>query len=686
MREIMIRKPLLTRLFERCTCILSDPLCLAPAFFILLGLYVFAHFPRLNFSIGDMLGADYQLSGLHPIVGIFVFIVRLYAAYLLVRICVLRHPLLPALLSGLLLYLCYFPVAWGVLGWLALVPVLCLVRSDAQPWRIYLSAWYAGLVFFWPALEWMRVAHLAMYATWALLASYCALYFPAAIWLIRRLDRRTPLPLILTVPLVWTGLEFARSIVLTGFSWYYLGHTQHNFLPMIQSADLMGAYGVSFLLAAANAWVFEFLFANQWFRDFFRLSMPGGSVSLEKSFSPGKWLGAQGIAVFILVAANLFYGFWRLEQNEFTAGPRLALLQGDLPQGIRDQAATTPSAARDVSKHYQALCKVALDQRPGPDLLVWPETSFYDDWWEVSDKLPPAEVPNVWVALAARSEEFVPLIARALKTNVLLGLNANVLTDRKKQLRYNSALFISPEGHWGPRYDKMHRVPFGEFLPFAELPFMKWLSPYDFEYSITPGEHFTRFKLGDYHFGVIICNEDTDPCLARRYSRPDSDGPAVDFILNISNDGWFHGSSEHEEHLAICRFRAIECRRAVARSVNMGVSAVIDGNGRVLAPDPNAMMFTTDDSILRGIELPESMTFASWHIPDEPQRVAELPLSRWSEFKKCAGVISVRVPVDHRVSVYAYVGDWLPMTCLGVVAGGFIWPARKRMAWLIGKK
>src|SRR5207249_9926463 len=98
------------------------------------------------------------------------------------------------------------------------------------------------------------------------------------------------------------------------------------------------------------------------------------------------------------------------------------------------------------------------------------------------------------------------------------------------------------------------------------------------------GNGLTRFPLGKYTFGVLICYEDTDMYLGREYGVETDDGPAVDFILNISNDGWFDGTAEHEEHLAIARFRAIETRRAVARAVNMGVSAVIDSNGRVLAP------------------------------------------------------------------------------------------------------
>ena len=119
--------------------------------------------------------------------------------------------LLAGLATSGLLWLSYFPVACGWLGWVALVPLLGLVRSAAPRRYIYLSAWASGLAFFWPVLQWMRVADYRMYYTWAGLATYCSLYWPAAVWLLRRLDRRSRLPLIVTVPSVWVGLEYFRA-------------------------------------------------------------------------------------------------------------------------------------------------------------------------------------------------------------------------------------------------------------------------------------------------------------------------------------------------------------------------------------------------------------------------------------------------------------------------------------------
>src|SRR5204863_1484901 len=140
-----------------------------------------------------------------------------------------------------------------------------------------------------------------------------------------------------------------------------------------------------------------------------------------------------------------------------------------------------------------------------------------------------------------------------------------------------------------------------------------------------------------------------DPFLARAYGREDVDGPPVDFLVNISNDGWFDGSSEHEQHLALCRFRAIECRKAVARAVNMGVSAVIDSSGRVQQPE----------------RLPLFTDCHFWVVPDQ-LHIPELPESEWHNYKKVDGVLTATIPIDHRTSLYVRCGDWLPWSCLAI--------------------
>jgi apolipoprotein N-acyltransferase len=460
------------------------------------------------------------------------------------------------------------------------------------------------------------------------LALYCSLFFPAGVYLLRRLEGHTRLPLTLTFPVGWTALEYFRAHFGTGFPWYFLGHSQHDFLPVIQVSDLAGAYAVTFLVAAVNALIFERLYRGTWFRALLSLREPPSSVTNGSQRS-------QLIAVLLLLAAVLGYGFWRLGQDGFATGPRVALIQGNIPQRIRNAAFVDLEAvATDMVLHYKELSDQAASQEPKPDLIVWPETSYPREWADVSPELPADRVPPLWRQAESDSRKLAHAVADRWKTDVLLGINRSFLGPDEHPRSYNSAVLIERNGQASGHYDKIHRVPFGEYVPLRDwLPWMDAFAPYGFDYSISPGKSFTHFSLNGYHFGVIICYEDTDPYLARQYLRPGGAGPAVDFFLNISNDGWFDGTSEHEQHLAICRFRAVECRRAVARAVNMGISAVIDGNGRIIA----------------------------------------LPGSSWASSKKIAAVLTAAIPIDQRSSLYARWGDWLPWTCWLTIAGGMVW-------------
>ncbi len=487
-----------------------------------------------------------------------------------------RYLFLAALTTAGLLWLSFFPVDCGWLAWFALVPFLVLARSTARPRWVYLSAWIGGLAFYFPALQWMRVADPRMYFTWIFVAVYCSLYFPIALRIVRFFDRRAGLLLVLTLPVVWTALEYVRTWAFTGFSWYLLGHTQHDFLPVIQFADLTGAYGVTFLVAAVNAVLFEALYRWEWFR----VRFAGIDAPAPR---PLKTMLIQAGVVAAIVVAAIGYGKWRLSQDDFPVGPRIALIQGSVPQQIRNDL----NMSELMACHFIALTDLAAKQKP--NLIVWPETSNPDGWCATAPAAP-ASVPSGWDAKIKAGRSEMREAARLWKTNVLFGLNASVFEADGHVHQYNSALLLGRDGNAQGRYDKIHCVPFGEYVPLRdEFPWMQRFAPYDdYDYSVSPGRAETRFTLDQgtarpYTFGVVICYEDTDAERALPYV---GGSAPVDFVLNISNDGWFDGTSEHDEHLAICRFRAIECRRSVARAVNMGISALIDGNGRVVAPQP----------------------------------------------------------------------------------------------------
>jgi apolipoprotein N-acyltransferase len=594
----------------------------------------------------------------------------------------------PALLTGALLWASHFPLAWGWLGWFSLVPILTLTRVEASARRIYWSTYLGGLAFFLPALQWMRVADARMYATWLMLAFYCAAYFPLALWLIRRLDRRG-VPMTLSVPLVWVGLEWVRSFVLTGFAWYFLGHAQFRFASLIQIADLGGVYLISFIVAAVNGWLTDLAFHIPTLRDRFRWR----EVAIDNVGQASQSLATLGIHGGLaagLVIGAVFYGTWRLEAPAFFRGPRVALLQTDVPQSVRN--GEQERTVMEVQNRLLPL--VACAAEPLVDLVIWPETSFHFPHLDLSkckiDRIEPKTVEHAGdLAMYLREG-----LAARYPARHLLGVNTYSLNEDGKEIRYSSALLVDDRGVPAGRFDKIHRVPFGEYTPFRDwLPFMRYLAPYgpDHDYDIRPGERMTRFPLRDFSFGALICFEDSDAALARKYAQDGPDGKPVDFLVNISNDGWFGDTCEHEEHLVVSLFRAIENRRSMVRACNQGISAVIDGNGRILKPSPAAIDAPDPDhpspnpKVARAQGAWEAMGL--WHelnarkkakdgqavhawnvLPDGMTGdFAELPPSEFAAYKNNCGVLFATVPIDRRSSVYAQWGDWLPIGCWGLI-------------------
>jgi apolipoprotein N-acyltransferase len=531
--------------------------------------------------------------------------------------------LLTALLGGLLVYACYFPMGMGYLAWAAWIPWLMLIRANDRPRRIYIAAMFGGLVAYLPLIQWMRVAHVAMYASWVFLAFYCSFCLVLTLYAIRRLDR-AGWPRWLSAPICFTAFEYFRAHFPTGFSWlelfharhsigfgwYFVGYTQHDAKYLLQIAAITGVYGLTFAVILVNSAILEVLDWKRPLAHYWRASEQRPSLK-------------GGLAAAIMVALLIGYGVWELNHEEYPLGPEVALIQGNLDQDIK------LTRGEEMVRHFDRLCDEAVSPPAGipkPNLVIWPETAFAMSWFDIEEG----------VSLSSLSKEDrkdFDTTRRILKRQsgfwpnyLLYGLNCLELDHEGKHWKYNSALMVDPAGNKMARYDKIHLVPFGEYVPLREtFPFLKAFTPYDEDYSCKPGEHWTRFELPvgaeKYHFGCIICYEDSDPSLARRYVAPGTEG--VDFLVNISNDGWFKGTAEHEEHLAISRFRAVETRRSVVRAVNMGISAIIDPDGQIVA----------------------------------------MPGETWATSKKVEGIVRGRVPLDNRTTFYARFGEWLPILC-----------------------
>lgn len=502
--------------------------------------------------------------------------------------------LLLLMLSVVLLSLAFAPFKQFYLAWVGLVPWLVVVRRSRSAVTAFLWSWLLACGFFTANMWWLAyVTGPGMAALIAVLALYwgvaggivrgARLLEPGALWKragdaaeVRPVCPGAAIISIFLIAAVWTAFEWFRGYwPLGGLAWAYLGHSQSPVLHLCQVADLTGVYGVTFWVVLINAFLALLLL----YRGTARRLVPAGITLL---------------AVF---AAILAYGVFRFSQNVTRPGPTCLVVQPDYPQSNSGEKGAEP--VEIVNFHLRAT-REALAQRPDVNLVVWSETMM--------PALDPAAVdyashsPSPYWAFQARligeSLEALTDIARQRKTAFLVGgvyydqFVIKPLGDGRQSVvpmdRRNSAYFIKADGLDASRYDKIHLVPFGESLPFkSALPplyhLFLALSPYTEEYTLTAGQPdaLTVFELKPgWRFVTPICFEDLDGELMRHMFAPSGSGPKrADFIINITNDGWFR-FNEMPQHLQAAIFRCIENRAPAARSVNTGVSGFIDSLGR----------------------------------------------------------------------------------------------------------
>ena len=515
--------------------------------------------------------------------------------------------------SALLLWLAFPPADRGYLGWVALAPFFCLIRAETRSWKLYAAAWLGGLVFGGLSMSWVACADAVGYF---LMALFMSLWWPLFLLPARIGARRIGLPLVLVAPTVWVGLEYARSLLLSGFPWYYLAHTQYAQLFTIQVCDLFGAWGLSFLTAMANALI----------ADFF--THPAARSTEGRS----RWVAAIDLKIVVVVglfACAQVYGFARLATAPTRSGPKLALLQTDFAQELKNHASLA-----EVMTRLDALLARAAAGRP--DLIVWPETSYPVGLVQIDPAVSEAELdrlarlydpqssPSEW--RDRKRHGSAELHGLTDQNGLPMVVGATTYDFRPSGfLRYNTAALFSPTHGEVATYHKQALVVGGEYMPFLQaMPWLLKLTPYTDGYvpSLSPGDGPKILESRGVRYAPIICFEDTIPALARRATLGTGPSGRADILLNLTNDGWFRGSAEHQTHLAISVFRAVECRRPVARAVNTGISAVIDGNGRIVASLPQAT----------------------------------------------EGVLIAEVPLDGRASLYLIVGDVLAIACLVATA------------------
>jgi apolipoprotein N-acyltransferase len=554
--------------------------------------------------------------------------------------------------SAVMLTVIQPPFNLDFLAWFCLVPFILACTPSARPRRLAAVAYLTSLVYWLGNLYWIA---FVSWIGWFALCLYIAVYWPI-LALVLRYCRMRRIPLLPAVPLLFVGAEAWQGYLITGFSWRFLAHSQYQNIRLIQIADIFGAAGISFLIAMVNVLIAELIIAS----------------IKKKILRPINFLKTAAVAAVFIAA--VIYGNRRiLQSNQYVEpGPLVAAIQSNVPLEVK-----VSRQARDTI-FKELLQDSVASSRAGPELIVWPETMVQaildEQFLLMCSASHPARVFDK--VLGEHSRDRAYLLIGAYGAGIEVNQGESIPTEN-----HNSAFLYRPDGQQETkRYDKIHIVPFGEFIPFKDtIPFLYRLlmkmTPYDYDYNLTAGTQYTIFEMSspsrqqssaektrdqrpakNYKFGVMICYEDTVPAIARNFtlSEPNTGffragrrHKQVDWLLNISNDGWFVRfkdqkvlpSTELAQHMAICVFRAVENRLAILRSVNTGISCLIDSVGRI------------QDDFIAG------------------------SLPRKADERQCiSGWFVDRITLDKRITIFSKYGRWLDFCCAAFLLLSIIIP------------
>lgn len=451
--------------------------------------------------------------------------------------------LILSLTGGALLSLAFAPWNLGFIAWLAFVPLLLALEREKKLARASACGFFFGLAFFLIDLRWIiqtMVIHAkfgAFDATIIFVSMVCALaLIPALFSLFCAFLFNRGVDVLVAAPTVWTTLEFVRTYVFTGFPWDCVGYSQAHWPTLIQISDFSGVYGLSFLVIMMNV----------------------SALALMRILHDRTWGSVARLSIgIVILGVALAYGTLRLDQfpKDHVGASTVAggILQGNIPQDIK----WDPASRAQSFSTYESLAEKAI--KKGATFMIWPETS----------------VPVV-IGGTDITWKYATNISAKLDVPMLIGAPFEKRIGDKIQF-FNSA-FVVENGELTHRYDKIHLVPFGEYMPLSWiLPLGPGIAAREEDYLA--GSVMTVMNVSGFPpFSVLICYEAIFPDLSRSAV---SSGAKV--LINITNDGWFGDSAAPYQHLAMAGFRAVENRVWLFRAANTGISAVFDPGGRLVA-------------------------------------------------------------------------------------------------------
>jgi apolipoprotein N-acyltransferase len=454
------------------------------------------------------------------------------------------------------------PLWRAALCWIALVPFLVALTTrdrngEVIGWRS--AAWLGylcGILWFFGNCFWIyQTMYLygglpkpVSFGIVILFSLYLGLYhalFASLFALVQR-GRAGVAGALLLTPFLWVAVELGRARI-TGFPWDLLGNAQVDNLLVTRLAPLAGVMGISFVVAAVNAGMASFVVS-----------------------SARRWV-VPCVALVLAVTLQLCGGLKGLKNADRESLTHFAvMMQENLAVGAEGREVKALSQAQEMEEFSAESLRqfpVAGGVKVSPDqlaVIIWPEAPSH---FQSND---PYFRTNLGaLALKAR----VPVIAGSL------GVDAANEASRGYFL-YDSATVFTAEGAYKGRYDKIHLVPWGEYVPFKRL--------FSFAQKLTegvgdmdPGRERLVFELGGHSYGIFVCYESIFGDEVRKFVQ---NGAQV--LVNISDDGWYGDTGAPWQHLNMARMRAIENHRWVLRSTNTGVTTAIDPRGRVAVEAP----------------------------------------------------------------------------------------------------
>ena len=451
-------------------------------------------------------------------------------------------------LSGLLLTVTFPRFDLEIIAWGALVPLFFAIQGTSLGKAAFFG-FITGIIFYFFGLHWVintmvnygNIPVLLGYLILFLLVIYLAFYVSIFCTLCIKLSGGRPIYFAFLAPFIWTALEYIRSTPLEyGFSWLGLGYSQYKSLAVIQIAEIAGVYGVSAMIVGVNSTLHFIINAK------FKIG------SVDSSYNKNLGIRLGGVTVMLLILC-LGFGFHSLNQYESSGGEpiKVSLIQGNIAQEIKWDH---KFHSRVIQTYKRLTLQGAKFQ---PDLMVWPE----------------AATPYFFGVDKKETKALKSLMAK-IGSPLLLGSPYYKQNESGKTL-FNSAYLLGSNGETKNRYDKIHLVPFGEFVPMPKVLFFVEKMVHGIG-SFGRGNHETIFHLGDVPFGVSICYEIIFPDLVRR---PINSGAR--FLVNITNDAWFGNSAASYQHFSMAALRAVENRVPIVRAANTGISGIVDATGKM---------------------------------------------------------------------------------------------------------